>query len=368
MERVFSGLFLESPWPMLLVDVRSRQITRANAALERLLGFDAGSLPGSSLRQMDLADAADVEEHLLLALACKDDEPRRRVWRKADGGVMPVELRAARLHGDHGTVLALYVRDASLDQEGDDERSRAKAQLLLARKHEAMARMASGLAQDLEGILDGIERTVEGLRGESLAPQGASQGLADIQAAGARARRLIHEVLAFTGRRTSRPRTVGVNQVVKAEEEALREGLPPDVGLMARLCDDPAGVNVDPDQLREILVRLVGRARHAMPDGGYVVVTTESVEVDEEFARVHPPTRPGRHVVLGVTDTGEALDEETQSRIFEPYFVPGAEGKAGGLGLATVYGMVKQSGGTIWVTSRPGAGTTFRVYLPQVGG
>jgi len=125
-------------------------------------------------------------------------------------------------------------------------------------------------------------------------------------------------------------------------------------------------VSADPARLKEVLLHLVEHARESMPDGGYVVVATEEVELDEAFAREHPSTRPGPHALLAVSDTGRGMDEETQARIFEPFFSTRAQGAGSGMGLATVYGMVKQLGGSIWVMSRPGVGTTFRVYLPRV--
>jgi signal transduction histidine kinase len=350
---------------MLLVEVRSRRITRANAALGDLLGCPAADLADRPLGDVDVTEGEDVFEHLLLALACGDRSPRKRTWRSAAGDAVEVEVQATRLHGDHGTVLVLYVRDVrpdpSADAAGDE------AQQWMARKHEALGRLAVGFAEEFGTILDGVTDTVRGIQKDAGGRTDVSTDLESVLESGAKARKLVREFLAFTGQQALRPETVSLNEAVADAEDTLREGLPQDVGLMFRLCDDPTDVTADPEQVREILVRLVERAHLAMPDGGYVIVNTEAVALDEAFAAEHPPTQPGSHVLLSVTDTGEALDEEAQQRIFEPFYTT-RDGQGSGLGLATAYGIVKQSGGTIWVTSRPGAGTTFRVYLPRVEG
>lgn len=363
-ERALEGLFLGSPVPMLLVEVRSRRVTRANEALGDLLGCPPDELAGRLLGDLDVTDEDDVFEHLLLALACGDRSPRRRSWRAASGELFPVEVQATRLHGDRGTLLVLYVRDVRPTPE-DQERA-AQTQTLLARKHESVGRLALGFAEEFGTILDGVTDTVRGLQREAEADPEVSSRLESVVSSGSKARKLVREFLAFTGQQTLRPETVSLNHVVRDAEDTLREGLPSDVGFMVRPCADETDVTADPEQLKEILVRLVERAEFAMPEGGYVIVATEAVTLDEAFAAEHPPTKAGPHVLLSVTDTGEALDEEAQQRIFEPYFSSQVEGQGSGLGLATVYGIAKQSGGTIWVTSRPGAGTTFRVYLPRV--
>ena len=363
-ERALEGLFLGSPVPMLLVDVRSRRITRANAALGELLGCAPDDLSGRPLRDLDDTDAEDVSEHLLLALACGDRNPRRRTWRHTSGTTLPVEIQATRLHGDRGTLLVLYVRDAKPTPE--EATIETQAHQWMARKHEAVSRLAVGFAREFGTILDGVTNTVRGLQNDASRDSAMNSGLEAVLESGAKARKLVREFLAFTGQQTLRPRTVSLNQVVEDAEDTLRVGLPQDVGFMVRLCGDATDVTADPDQLREILERLVERAHLAMPDGGYVIVNTESMTLDENFAREHPPAQPGPHVVLSVTDSGEALDEEAQRRIFEPFYSTQERGQGSGLGLATVYGIAKQSGGTIWVTSHPGAGTTFRGCLPRV--
>jgi PAS domain S-box-containing protein len=370
--RVLVGLFRDSPVPMALVDVRSRRIVKANAALECLLGHPRGQLEGRALRELDAGNPDEVESHLLLALACGDHRPQRRSWVTASGGSVPVEVLAARLDGDQGTLLALYVRDTRPGATGDDTAAAgagddgAALRLWMAQKHESLGRLATGLAQDLEGILGTVVRSAEALQAGSPSAAAAHAGLGEILGAAREARSLVRELLAYTGRQSLAVRTIGLNEVVADAEDTLREALSSDIGLLLRPCAGPARVSADPERLKEVLIHLVEHASDSMPDGGYVVVATEEVELDEAFARDHPSTRPGPHALLTVSDTGRGMDEETQARIFEPFFSTRSRGTGSGMGLAAVYGMVKQLGGSIWVSSRPGVGTTFRVYLPRM--
>ena len=363
-DRALEGLFLQSPVPMLFVEVRSRRITRANAALGELLGCSPQALAGRTLRELDSGDADDISEHLLLALTCGDRSPRRRTWHSPSGKALNVEIQATRLDGSRSTVLVLYVREAP--SRARDARRDGPVPQGAARTQEVADRLATGIAQEFGAILEGVTDTVRNLQREVAPDSDVAPGLKALLESGDKARSMVRDFMAFTGQQTLRPRTVSLNQVVKEAEDALRAALPQDVGFMVRLCKHTTDVTVDPEQLKEILVRLVERAEFSMPEGGYVIVSTEAVVVNDAFARAHPPVRPGPHVALSITDTGEALDEEARRRIFEPFFSTRQQGQGSGLGLATVYGLASQSGGTIEVTSRPGAGTTFRVYLPRV--
>jgi len=349
---------------MALADVRTRRVVRANRALERLLGYGPGEMEGRALRNLDAAPDDEVEEHLLLALACGDHQPRKRSWSTAAGEHIPVEILAARLDREQGTLLAVYVWDARRDTgpaEGPDA-----LRHWMKQKHEAVGQLALGLAREFEGILDRVAETAQKLPAAAAAQR--LQALDEILAASHDARRLVRDLLAFTGRLDLKVETVSLNDVMTAAEEALREALPQDIGLLLRPCAEPARVQADGEQMRRVLLQLAEHSRDAMPSGGYMVVATQEVELDEAFVRDHPSTRLGPHVMLSVTDTGTGMDEETRARIFEPFFTPPDRPQGGGMGLAAVYGVVKQLGGSIWVTSRPELGTTFRIYLPRVAG
>lgn len=363
-----AGLFRTSPVPMLLADARSRRVVRANAALGRLVERDPASLEGTPIRELELqGDGAGLEEQLVLAVACRDDEPRVRRWRGPEGSEIPVEVRAVRLHEDQGTLVVLHVRDLTREAElTAREKASARTGLVLNRRHEAIGRLAAGLAQGLDALLDGVEGlgvAMDGSEPDGPPPRPRLQPLLEQARA---ARTLVREFLAFTGQEEPEARRVDLGQVVEEATEELRGTLPQDIGLLVRPSPHRTWVDVDPDHIREILARLMDRAMRVMDEGGYVVVAVEEVQVDTTFATSHPSVRPGPHAVLSVTDTGPAMDEEAQSRIFEPFFSSQELGQGSGLGLATAYGLVKRNGGTIWVTSRPGVGTSFRVYLPTV--
>lgn len=360
-----SGLFHDSPVPIALVDVRSKRIARANVALARLLGYAPLELEGRALRDLDVGNPEEVEAHLLLALACRDDRAVRRTWTTASGAGVDVDLLASRLQTDQGTMLALYVRDARRDGEGGSAQEELRHRM--AQKHEAVGRLATGLAGELEGILGRIVRSAESLQAGASSPAAMHAGLGEILAAGRDARGLLRDLLAFTGRQALQVRTLSLGSVVAEAEDALRETLPSDVGLLLRAAPGGALVNVDPAGVREVLVHLADHAADAMPEGGYLVVAVEEVELDAAFVLEHPSTRPGPHAMLSVTDTGDGMDEEARARIFEPFQGARPDGGSRGMGLAKVYGIVKQLGGSIWVTSRPSAGTTFKIYFPKVG-
>jgi len=365
-ERFLEGLFLGSPVPILLLDVRTQKIARANKALADLVGWPAHELSGAPLETLDSAGAVNVEEHLLLALACRDHSPRRYVWRSRRGDQVPVEIQAGRLHGRHGTLIALYARDAREEHQAEEERRRLQSRLILAQKHEAVGRLAAGLAHNFSDLLSTVVLTAETLQESPASPEKLDAGLGSILGAGRKAHRLVAELMAFSGQQELRQRKVSLNEVVLGVQDLLRKTLTTGVELLFRLGEGELTVNVDPSHLQQALVHLVENACDAMPDGGHVMVTTGEVELDADFATSHPSVKPGPHVMLTVTDTGIGLDEEAQVHVFEPFFSTRERENGTGLGLATVYGIVKQSGGTIWVTSQPDMGTTFRIYLPRI--
>jgi CheY-like chemotaxis protein len=190
----------------------------------------------------------------------------------------------------------------------------------------------------------------------------------EIEESSRRARDLTRQLLAFSGRQRLQPLPVRMNRVVAEMERLLRRTIGENIRLEVGLQAEDGVVHVDPGQIDQVILNLVVNARDAMPEGGTVTVRTRNVELDEAFCRRHAGAHPGPHVVLSVQDTGIGMDAQTQAHIFEPFFTTKKAGEGTGLGLATVYGIVKQSGGNIWVESEPGRGTTFDVYFPRYAG
>jgi two-component system cell cycle sensor histidine kinase/response regulator CckA len=270
-----------------------------------------------------------------------------------------METHAVPLHGADGEILgALSItRDVT-------ERTRLEEKLRQSQKMEAVGRLAGGVAHDFNNLLTGIIGYADLLRA-GLPPESELQADAEeVRKAADRAAALTRQLLAFSRRQVLQPQILSLNEAVREMERMLRRLIGEDVELVTDTAPDLGAVEADPGQIEQVIANLVVNARDAMPDGGRLVLRTANVGVNGQ-PRTEPQMRPGAYVLLSVSDTGTGMDTETQSRMFEPFFTTKDVGKGTGLGLATVYGIVKQSGGYIWVTSSPGAGTTFDIFLPR---
>ncbi|MGH7545568.1 MAG: ATP-binding protein [Gemmatimonadota bacterium] len=288
-------------------------------------------------------------------------EPLVLRWIRKDGKTIWVEQRNIPVRDDAGNVIAVegIARDIT-------ERVQMEEQLRLSARLEAVGQLAGGIAHDFNNLLTAIKGNSELLLSDLGAGDPNRAEVEEIQKAADRAAALTRQLLAFSRKQVLQPRVLDLNAVVADVRQMLRRVIGEDVELATAL--DPAlgRVRADPTQMEQILVNLAVNARDALPEGGKLTLGTANVELDEAYAATREVVRPGSYVKLSVSDNGFGMDRATQARIFEPFFTTKEKGKGTGLGLATVYGIVKQSGGYIWVYSEPGRGTTFKIYLPRV--
>jgi signal transduction histidine kinase len=246
------------------------------------------------------------------------------------------------------------------------QRQQLEDQLRQSQKMEAMGRLAGGVAHDFNNLLTVIKGH-SGLLLDRLQPTDSVHGSArQIDKAADRAASLTRQMLAFCRMQVLQPKVLDLSTLVSEMSSLLKRLVREDIAFTLQAAESLGRVKADPGQIEQVLMNLTVNAGDAMPEGGKLVIETRNVVVDEQLARERPPMQPGRYVLLAVSDTGHGMDANTKARIFEPFFTTKEQGKGTGLGLATVYGVVKQSGGCIWVESAPGKGARFEVYLPAV--
>ncbi len=338
-----------------------RNLTGWNRRLELISGFASEELKGKPALALFFGDDTSVIiEGFRDALDKGYAEREARLLRK-DGLTVHYQFTAVPLKDGLGNVIGLtgVGRDIS-------ERKRLEGELRQAQKMEAIGRLAGGVAHDFGNLLTVIQARAQLVLHHLGSSGKARQDIELIDRTAAHAGNLIHQLLAFSRKQTLQPSVLDLNAVVSNMEQILRRLIGEDIAL--RAVQDPAlgRVKADPTQIEQAIVNLAVNARDAMPRGGGLTIETANVELDEAFTRQHVGASPGPHVMLTVRDTGVGMDAETKARIFEPFFTTKGIGQGTGLGLATVYGIVKQHGGYISAESEPGSGTTFAIYLPRV--
>jgi PAS domain S-box-containing protein len=334
-----------------------------NAALVRILGYDSPE----EVQQLDMARdvyADPAERQRLLDRDSYTDREYDEVeatWKRRDGLLLTVQL-SVRAERSATTGIVYYetiVRDLT-------EQRRLQEQLLQSQKMEAVGRLAGGVAHDFNNLLTVIISYTDLLLEDLGRDDPKREDVAAVRKAAEGAAALTHQLLAFSRKQVLQPKVLDVNATVATTEKLLRRLIGEDIQLVAKLASGVGRVKADPGQIEQVIMNLAVNARDAMPAGGQLTIETANVEMDEAYVRGHPLAQPGRYVMLAVSDTGIGMDEETKAHIFEPFFTTKEMGKGTGLGLATVYGIVKQSGGFIWLYSEPGQGTSFKIYIPRV--
>src|SRR3984893_1122513 len=357
-ESTFRLLFSHNPLPTWVFDPETLKFIQVNDAAVRQYGYSA-----TEFERMMLSDSLPAEERAVLAQQIAEWKLERYhgvcKHRKKDGKIIEVELISHRLDYAGRQVRMVVAQDIS-------ERRALEEQLRQAQKMEAVGRLAGGVAHDFNNLLMVIKGHTELLLNVVPVPPPILKKIEHIDRAADRAAALTRQLLAFSRMQVLQPRVMNVNGVVEEMGKLLPRLIGEDIELVLRTSPDLGVIRADASQMEQIIMNLAVNARDAMPAGGELGIETFNADLDRAYSSVHPLVKPGRYILLAVSDTGTGMDAQTQTRIFEPFFTTKGQGKGTGLGLSTVYGVVKQSGGYVWVYSEIGKGTSFKIYLPRV--
>jgi two-component system cell cycle sensor histidine kinase/response regulator CckA len=336
---------------------------RWSDTLETLHGLQVGTF-GKTLKAFLNAihpeDRPQVREALERAMRDRTDPHihYRTIW--PDGTIRQVSS-FGRIFYDGGAPLR--AAGVSIDVT---ERTELEERHRQSQKMEAIGQLAGGIAHDFNNLLTAIHGYSEILTEAIDSQSPLLTDVREIQRAADRATTLTRQLLAFSRNQILEPRILDLRESIHSMESMLSRLIGENIEVVARLAPDVGHVKADPGQIEQVILNLALNARDAMANGGTMIIELANAELDASYARRHASVAPGHYVRLSVSDTGTGMDAATRARIFDPFFTTKAHGRGTGLGLSTVYGIVKQSGGNIWVYSEPGRGSTFKIYLPRV--
>ena len=356
-------MLIESlPVGLIITDERGR-ITDLNESALRLFGYTSQELLGDTV-EMLLPDRLrnSHETHRGSYATGPHVRPMgvgmELVGRRKDGTEIPVEVSLGPLVTKDGTLVACTIVDIS-------ERKKIEHQLRLAQRMEAIGQLAGGIAHDFNNLLAVIMGSADILVDEVPLGGSLAKKVEMIKKAASSAADLVRQLLAFSRQQMVQPLVLDTAKIVESTEAMLQRLIGDNIQLSVVVEEGVGFITADPGQIEQVLLNLAVNARDAMPQGGRLTIRACNVELDDTDKKKHDPVTPGRYVLLAVEDTGCGMDPKVQARIFDPFFTTKELGKGTGLGLATVYGIVKQSRGYVWVYSEVGQGTIFKVYLPR---
>ncbi|GAC1616087.1 MAG: PocR ligand-binding domain-containing protein [Candidatus Acidiferrum sp.] len=358
-ESVFRLFFAYNPLPTWLFDRDTLRFLQVNDAAIAQYGYTREEF--ENITVLDIRPESEREKHQQHMKNTSLEGRYRGVWkhRAKNGKTFDVEYISHDLEYLGRRVRLAVIQDIS-------ERHQLEEQLRQAQKMEAVGRLAGGIAHDFNNLLMVIKGHTELLLNVLAPSDHVTRKIEQIDRSADRAAALTRQLLAFSRMQVLNPQVLNLNVIVEEIGKLVLRLIGEDIELSIRKDADLGAVRADANQIEQIIMNLVVNARDAMPGGGRLLIETSNAEFDHSSGAAHSLMTPGRYVLLAVTDTGTGMDQETQAHIFEPFFTTKEKGKGTGLGLATVYGVVKQSGGFIWVYSELGKGTSFKVYLPRV--
>ncbi|HMD38600.1 MAG TPA: PAS domain S-box protein [Candidatus Acidoferrum sp.] len=363
-EAGFRSVVEDAPYGIYRVSAAGN-ILRINPALQKMLGYESpGELLGKDLASEIFRHNAEYQRLTGLLSQPEETKDLEVEWKRQDGTAITVRCSGRRISSDENggpSYFEMFAEDVT-------EKRVLERQLRMAQKMEAIGRLSGGIAHDFNNLL-GVIIGYSGVLKKSLSTQPALfEHALEIEKAGRRAASLTKQLLAFSRQQVLTPAVLNLNTLAMDMEKMLPRLLGEDIEVSLQLDSELGSVKADQSQIEQIIMNLAVNARDAMPTGGKLKILTANVELDQAYTRSHPGSKPGLYVLLAVTDTGTGMDPETLAHIFEPFFTTKEQGKGTGLGLATVYGVVKQSDGFIWVDSAPGKGSSFQIYLQRYVG
>ena len=359
-EERFSKAFRSSPFGIVIATESKGRMVDANPAFLKMVGYNREDVIGRTAKELNLWTEAHQSDLRRQQLVNQDHAKLFELRFKSQSGeVKLAEFATERIQlHDEACVLAI-IHDIT-------EPRRLEQQLRQAQKMEAMGRLAGGIAHDFNNLLSIIIGYCELCQEQLDVDHPVGKHVEQIKKAGERAATLTRQLLAFSRQQVLQPRTLNLNAVVHGISKMLLRVIGEHISLIFKPAEPLSSVRVDFGQAEQVLLNLTLNARDAMPEGGKIVIETANVELDENYSQIHEVVKPGSYVMLSVSDTGVGMDHATLSRIFEPFFTTKEPTRGTGLGLSTVYGIVKQSGGYIWVYSEPFRGTAVKIYLPSI--
>ena len=358
-ETSFRTVVGDAPYGIFKANLAGK-LVMVNPALEKMLGYTsedellAVNLASGVYRHP--AEQEKINELFLRDRHFKDVEVE---WKRKDGAFISVRCSGWPIKDEIGTDMEVFAEDVT-------ERRVLERQLRMAQKMEAVGRLSGGIAHDFNNLLGVVIGYIQVIKRTLVPGQPSYEYAEEIEKAGQRAVALTRQLLAFSRQQVLEPVILNLNTLVSEMQKMLPRLIGEDIQLNLILDPIIGQVKADSGQIEQVVMNLAVNSRDAMPDGGILTIQTANAELDAAFAREHPGSVPGQYVMLAVTDTGTGMDPETQAQIFEPFFTTKGRDKGTGLGLATVYGVVKQSNGYIAVESEKGKGALFKIYLPRI--